>query len=319
ESADTDYIAHSLLEFRFPDLLWLIEPDIETFDLVLESMEGIRKLASVPALSSDQQRANQTESAGFQLSSNARESRLLENGIAYLRPGPFYNYTDPDRTWDNSSFITFIDDAFESFLSAGSDTLVIDLRQNPGGDNSFSDHMVSWIADEPFVFASEFLIRSSDEAEAANQARLDGNPGAAEGVSGLFAKEYKSTPRGETFSFKLPPAQPRTGVKFEGDVFVLINRHSYSQAVNVAATFQDYGWGTIVGEPTSDFATTYGSIETFTLPNTGLTVNFPKAHIIRPSGDRVPGGVVPDIEIASPIVPVKEDVVLDELISRIAD
>lgn len=317
-SADTPYIEHSLLEFRFPSYLWNELGGVDTFDLEIETIAGEQKSVTIDALNRAAQKLNGLgQSNGFMIDSNSRESRLLENGMAYLRPGPFYNFQNPSRSWDNSGFISFIDDAFEDFMAAGADTLIIDLRENPGGDNSFSDHMVAWIADKPFLFASEFLVRSSDEAEAANQARLDGNPDAAAGVSGLFAEKYKSTPRGEVFSFKLPESQPREGEQFEGDVYVLINRHSYSQAVNVAATFQDYGWGTIAGEPTSDFATTYGSTESFRLPNTGLTVIFPKAHIIRPSGDRVPGGVVPEVLIDSPIVPEAEDVVLSELIAHI--
>ncbi len=41
----------------------------------------------------------------------------------------------------------------------------------------------------------------------------------------------------------------------------------------------------IVGEETSDLATTYGAMESFTLPRTGLKVGFPQARIIQPSGD----------------------------------
>ena len=59
------------------------------------------------------------------------------------------------------------------FEAEGVDGVVIDLRQNPGGDNSFSDPMVAWFATEPFRFASSFHVRSSVEAHASNQARID--------------------------------------------------------------------------------------------------------------------------------------------------
>ena len=38
-------------------------------------------------------------------------------------------------------------------------------------------------------------------------------------------------------------------------------------------------------------------METFTLSETGIEVGFPKAHIIRPSGDTQVGPVVPDIVV----------------------
>lgn len=34
------------------------------------------------------------------------------------------------------------------------------LRDNPGGDNSFSDRMVAWFASRPFRFSDEFSIRT---------------------------------------------------------------------------------------------------------------------------------------------------------------
>ena len=98
---------------------------------------------------------------------------------------------------------------------------------------------------------------------------------------------------------------------------MLVNRHSYSNAVTVAAVVQDYGFGTIIGEKTSDMATTYGAMETFALPNTGIVVGFPKAHIIRPSGDRRPDGVTPDVVIQSPIGPRTSDSVLEEALALI--
>jgi hypothetical protein len=52
--------------------------------------------------------------------------------------------------------------------------------------------------------------------------------------------------------------------------------------VSVAALVQDCKFGTIVGEETSDMATTYGTMEQFNLPKTGIMVGYPKAHIIRP-------------------------------------
>lgn len=315
-SADTPYIAHSLLEFLLPRYLWLELGDAAYFDLTL-GRDGERIAVRIAGSTREAQQAQAAEASdGFEIDGNARSFRMIDERIAYLKPGPFYNVEDPAAPWDNTAFLAFVDGAFEQMLEAGATDLVIDLRQNPGGDNSFSDPMLSWIAREPFRFYAEFLVRSSDAAAAANAARLEA--GANEGsVSALFAREYATVPRGESFSFDLPYAEPRNGERFEGRVFVLVNRHTYSNAVNVAAIVQDYGLGVIAGEKTSDMATTYGSMETFTLPNTGISVGFPKAHIIRPSGDRRTDGVTPDWPIASPIVNGASDAVLEALVARL--
>jgi C-terminal processing protease CtpA/Prc len=316
-SADTPYIAHSLLEFKFPLYLWAIIGEVAEFELVLRrSGETITRM--IPATTREAQRAAADAlPETFALDAYSRSFRMIDSAVAYLRPGPFYNVENPEQLWDTEGFIAFIDRAFHHFIEANATSLIIDLRQNPGGDNSFSDPMLAWIADKPFRFYSEFLIRSSNEAAAANRARLEARDADVDSVSARFAQKYDSVPRGQIFPFELPFAQPRSGQRFVGEVYVVVNRHSYSNAVNVAAIVQDYEFGIVVGEKTADMATTYGSMETFKLPNTGIEVGFPKSHIIRPSGNRVPDGVTPQWAIRSPIVANQEDAVLVELLQRI--
>ena len=317
-SADTPYIAHSLLEYQFPQYVWLEVGPVDEFTLRIRQPDGVERRITIAASTrADQRTSAERQPERFTLGNPLRNARMLDTATAYLRPGPFYNAEDPERVWDASAFVAFIDSAFESFIAAEATTLIIDLRDNPGGDSSFSDPMLAWIADEPFRFCAEFLIRSSDAAAASNQARIDTNAGGTSGVSALYAKEYARTPRGDVFAFDIPYAEPRDGVRFEGRVVALINRHTYSNAVNVAAIIQDYGFGTIAGEKTADMATTYGAMETFSLPATGITVGFPKAHIIRPSGDREVDGVTPDLVLLEPIVAGTEDVVLQTLRQRL--
>lgn len=84
-------------------------------------------------------------------------------------------------------------------------------------------------------------------------------------------------------------------------MFVLINRHTYSNAVFVAALIQDAGFGVVLGEETADLASTLGAMETFSLPHTAAVVGYPKALLLRPSGDRERRGVVPDLRIDEPL------------------
>ena len=96
---------------------------------------------------------------------------------------------------------------------------------------------------------------------------------------------------------------------------VLVNRHSYSNTVLVAAIAQDYHFAKVLGEETADLASTYGALEKFTLPLTGIEVSFPKARILRPSGDPQARGVVPDIAIETPLVAGANDTVLEQALA----
>ncbi|MEQ1511839.1 MAG: S41 family peptidase [Lysobacteraceae bacterium] len=117
--------------------------------------------------------------------------------------------------------------------------------------------------------------------------------------------------------FPMPWAQPRPSQRFEGEVFVLVNRHSYSNTVTVAAIVQDFGFGKVIDEPTADLASTLSAMERFTLPHTGIDVGYPKARILRPNGGPRPSGVTPDIMIDMPIVGDIEDTVLQHALGAI--
>ena len=317
QSADTPYLAHALMERDFPMLLWLELGRVDRFAIAARRAGGAAFDVTVPARSDAEiQAAARAQPPVLALDRNARIARMVGAGLAYLRPGPFYN-ADPGATdeYDNTAFRRFIDDAFERFLAAGATALVIDLRDNPGGDSSFSDLMIGWFADRPFTFASSFRIRVSAQAIASNQQRVALAPDDAHSISRRFAAAYAEARPGDTIAFAVSAAAPHPAPRFTGKVYVLVNRHSFSNTVAVAALVQDYAFGTVLGEETADLATTYGAMETFKLRHSGLEVGFPKAYIVRPSGDLQPRGVVPDVAIATPVVESIDDPVLQQALA----
>lgn len=87
--------------------------------------------------------------------------------------------------------------------------------------------------------------------------------------------------------------------------------------MTTAAIIQDYGFGTVYGEPTRDMATTYGAMEHFTLPHSGFLVGYPKAHIIRPNGNEDANPVVPDVSLPAPAIRGLQDLRLEALVDMI--
>lgn len=309
-SADTPYMAASLLEFTLPRLLWQELGDRPSFEISVRVGHSVRRY-TVPARSWTDIQATPRMAGRLALDPDARSARMIDGRIGYLRPGPFYNNVpDAQDIYDNRAFRSFIDEAFSSFVAQRAEALIIDLRDNPGGDNSFSDLMVSWFATRPFAFASAFRIRVSPEAIASNRQRLAASVQPDGGVSSRLARAYAGARIGGIVDFDVGTAQPRSAPNFRGRVYLLVNRTSYSNTVFVAALVQDYGFGTIMGEETSDLASTYGAMETFILPRTGIVVGFPKAQIVRPNGDATTRGVVPDFAINTPIIEGADDPVL---------
>lgn len=315
-SAETDYMAHSLMEYDFAQYLWVELGAVDGFDIRLRRA-GSALQVHVPARTQAQMESQHARQPPvLDLENPLRTARLLSEGVAYLRPGPFYNTEARTAAgeWDVSGFRQFIDHAFATFATAHADRLIIDLRGNPGGDNLFSDLMVAWFASRPFRFASQFRVKVSRESIAANDARMAHDAQAAGPISHRYADLYAHARIGEVVDFDIPETVPRAGQRFTGKVFVLVDRQTYSNAVAVAALIQDYHFGVVLGEPTSDMASTYGAMEQFTLHNTELMVGYPKARIIRPDGDTRPRGVTPDVLIDIPVVQAPDDLVLAQAV-----
>ncbi|MBX3711634.1 MAG: hypothetical protein KF800_06715 [Lysobacter sp.] len=320
-SADNDHLRDTQLETRLPLLAWLAHGSRDSFAVTVRKADGREVDAMAPARSRAEYGSLMASRVPrFELDWNARQTRMLDGGIAYLRPGPFYdNRPDATSPWDNGAFLAFVDQAFTGFIDRDARALLIDLRDNPGGDNAFSDPLLAWIADKPFRFSHRFEIRVSAQTTASNRRRLQDTGADRDSLSARFDALYRGQRNGDLVQFPIDWVQPRAGRRFEGAVFVLVNRHSYSNAVSVAAIVQDFGFGTVIGEETADLASTLGAMEQFTLPRTGIEVGYPKARILRPNGDPRPRGVVPDIAIDTPIVAGSEDEVLQRVLDIVGE
>lgn len=315
-SADTPYMFAGMVEWELSRLLWQRLGSRATFQVTVRT--GRSRSRTIVAAARDRTLLQAAAAAGpprLTLEKADRSHRMLAPGLGYFRSGPFYAPETPDRPYDNTAFKTLVDFAFDDLMRAGAKTLIIDLRDNPCGDSSFSDHMVAWFAHRPFRFASRFSIRVSPETVASNAARLAVPGNDPTGISAQFAELYSRARPGDVIDFPVQWVQPREGRRFTGRVFVLIDRLSYSNTVTVAALVQDFRLGKVLGEETSDLATTLGAMETFALSGSGVRVGFPKARIVRPSGSLAMRGVVPDVAIDTPVVEDADDPVLKRAIA----
>lgn len=317
-SADTDLMFGGFLEFYLPMLLWFELGDQTQFAVQFKTDNGTTQL-NLAAISQSQMQSRAAQLPKPLELDWQRIAEVKADAIGYLRPGPFFDTTtDTENVWDNGAFKGFIDGAFETFQQHSVKAVLIDLRNNPGGDNSFSDLMIQWFADQPFQFAARFHVKVSDAFRGSNEARLalEGDQVNQAGASYRFKQAYQNLPNGSFFDFPLTPVQPRSD-RLAVPVYVLVNRHSYSNTVTVAAMLQDGGFATVMGEETTDLATTYGAMEQFNLSHTGIQVGFPKAFIVRPSGDETIRGVVPDVLIKTPLFEDQSDPVLTTALEHV--
>ncbi len=311
-SGESNYLKNTLLDMlTFPRMMWLLEEPINIYNLKIKDDKGVIRDVSIKSITAAEYESKC--SGDKQIFDTERTFKFIDN-IAYVKPGPFMNAkgtgnTSDINTFDKGEFLQYVDSAFKEISKRKSDHLILDLRNNSGGANSFSDEIISYFADKPFRFCSKFVVKTSKITKLFWQQEK-------EPATATLKEQILSHNDGEIFESEIQYNEPKIdSLKFKGDVYVLINRFSYSQASVTAAMIQDYKFGTIVGEETADPAM-YGSVHQFNLPNTKIEVTYPKAFIVRPNGDSSLKGTVPDHIVKTNIFSDKDEI-LDYTINLI--
>ena len=305
-------IKNTLLDLiTFPRVYWWIYGNGNQYVVNVKHKEGgVRSVIIKGIRASDYEQNASKKKSVFRTD---REFKFMGN-TAYLHPGIFINNqssgnTSEHKTFETNEFISFIDSSFREIHKAKPRSLIIDLRGNPGGDNAFSDPLIAYFATKPFWFCSEFNVKTS---RITKQYWKDVKDSSLQDLK----NQILTRKDGETFKVSFKKYSPRTdSLRFDGKVYVLVDKYSYSNTVSTAAIIQDYKFGVVIGEPTADVASSYGATHEFKLPNSQLSVSYPKAFIVRPNGDRRLKGVTPDIIVDSTLT--KADEILDFTIKYI--
>ena len=208
-------------------------------------------------------------------------------GVALLRVASF----DPSL---RDQFRLFLDRSFADIAANGADTLLIDIRDNPGGAHDVSDLLVARLIDRPVSPTSRLTARITE-------ANREVSPTSDLGTV-------------VTVPFEEPIAPAQAAPVFSDDVFVLLSENTYSQAIVFAATLRDHGIARLVGETTGGAANQTGQISMTNLANTGLQALAPLYIIYRSSGDESREGLRPDI--ALPHDPARPEQMVDMLLER---
>lgn len=194
-------------------------------------------------------------------------------------------------------FALLTDSIFNQINKDSIKNLIIDIRNNPGGDSELAYYLISSIYDKPYKGSSKIQIKRSNQYG-------DYMKGAFSWWFRPFLKsiknlrDYYNTPIGgiydEIKGFKNPANVLH---RFSGKLYLLMNYYTGSTALGFATIFQDYKIGKIIGEETNSEVNEFGEIFPFDLPNSNLWVWCSSKRYIRPSGEMTVGGLKPDIYI----------------------
>jgi C-terminal processing protease CtpA/Prc len=263
-AGETAPLRAAILSRRLWFYYWRIYGAPRQFDLVLAKPDGGARLrvagsGAVPA-----------SLAAGALSAFDSTYRLefLPGKVALLTVNQFQW---PDKT----AFYAFTRQAFAAIRAAKVATLIIDIRENTGGDDDmWKTGILAYIADKPYRNASSYV-----------KMVIAGRQGGTEKVGDVV----------HGFGDTWVAPELDNPLRFSGKTYVLVGRLTYSSAVLFSNVVQDFGFAQLVGAGGYARTRQTGGVQNIILPNTGLEITIPRFVVDRPSGEREPALVHPDI------------------------
>ena len=162
--------------------------------------------------------------------------------------------------------IRFIDSAFAVLQQENIQHLAFDIRNNGGGNSSIGDHLLAYIAKQPYIDVYSKTLRNGSM-----MSRFKENSGMQRMLQNFIKNGVQ---QGNNYTMRFQTKALDTSIKkeniFRGQFYLLTGPITYSSAHMTALSVKSAKLGTILGEPTGERIDLTGENVSFTLPHTKL-------------------------------------------------
>jgi hypothetical protein len=213
--------------------------------------------------------------------------RIFGAGVGYFRVDDF----DPDA---RKALAASAHAAFKAFADGHIRALIIDVRENGGGDDPlWQESLMEYLTDKPYSELSSYIQKVTAQ---------HADPGDV--VGSIKRAKYKE---------RITPT-PDNPLRFSGTTYILIGPYSYSATIQFVVAAQDFGVAKIAGAPSGALSCQTGQVQRLAMPKTGLNAYTPAIAYTRPSGVGCRRPVVPDVRLD--VDEVNPDATLMALVAR---
>ncbi len=210
------------------------------------------------------------------------EFSWLKDRIGYL------NYRSM-RNDASNPFDDFLKKVFTSLSDSNSTGLIIDLRENGGGDSQLGERLLAYFNKKPYILAGGMKWKICSHYKTFLKT--------AKNYNEADHRFYMSQPDGNTYTY-VNRELKKPNIKdpfFEGKVAVLIGTGTFSSANMLADGIVSYQLATTFGEPTGESPNDFGEMFNFMLPNSHIIARAASKMFTRANKDEKNfGPVVPD-------------------------
>lgn len=225
------------------------------------------------------------------------------------------------HTFDEKDIVPFFKHSFSQLKKNTIRHLIIDIRDNLGGHMDNMETLIGYLVSKPVWPLKGIQVRSSRQFKSQAKTR----------IPKMFrwlplerldkrGRKIWNAPEGSLVT--IPESKPIIPVeekyRYDGEIIVLINGHTYSAASLFAHIVQKYRLGTIAGVESGGTAGySFGEAMSVEIPDTPITLNVSSLLILVKDMKKSRRGVIPDIPIRRDIA--EEVAGLDSQLIRIKD
>ena len=238
------------------------------FDLVLTGADRKEQKVRLNGIAaSKMQEALKTRYPQDQRPDRGGELKFHDEGrIAQITIRQFGGLADPEK---KQGFREFYKQSFEAIGEKGSKALIIDLRNNGGGEDELGQLLLSYLVDKPFKYYDDLVIN----AMSFGFSKYTGSP------IKVPEKYVEARADGKVHAV----GHPNWGIKqpnqptFAGKVYILINGGSFSTTSEFLSQAHFHRRATFIGEESAGgyYGNSSGMMPMVTLPNTKVGVRVP--------------------------------------------
>lgn len=259
---------------RFAFFYWFLIEPAERFSIKAKDDAGHQVTADLAGVT-DAQRKSPNNPV------NADMLKGIEPIMAWLKPERQVEFLDDSRIarirlkhFVGRDFPGWLESTFKSLSEKKTQSLILDLRGNGGGDDNYGALLVSCLTDKPFRYFDHIHLQTiSPSFKAQLDWPADAEARLRDGTVADPAGGFLVTPKLHPGVGEQQPAK----YPFHGKVFVLTDGGTFSTAADVCAIIQHLKLATFIGEETggAHFGNNSGPMPTLTLPHSQIGVRFP--------------------------------------------
>ena len=200
-----------------------------------------------------------------------------------------------NKCQDYKAFEKFTKKTFKTIKKENITKLIIDIRQNGGGNSDLNDLLLSYITEKPYRQSSGRYWKVSEQSKKAYKENNYEKYIGEEFMTTYYALENQSIL--DDFSDEMVQPEKQENY-FTGKTCFLIGPSTFSSANFLADAVKTYKISTLIGTSTGEYTNDFGEQLNFVLPNSGSEIYVSSTYDIGANGNPdVFEAVTPDIEV----------------------